>query len=134
VVSAGLGGLPSVRTPLPKLSAVTKSANLQAKFEALAEEHLLPKYRAIDPSLEAGCTGSFKTGVVGNPTKPTFGQPIDLSNFDIDYWIKSDALFEKFGSNLRADVEFRTILSETPGFEGLRPNKAGFSIKFKPSK
>jgi len=43
-------------------------------------------------------------------------------------------LYEKYGSNLRADPEFRKILSETPGFEGVKPNKEGFSIKFKPSK
>lgn len=114
------------------LAAKTPLARLQGSLDNLAEEHLLPQFRTIDPNLEAGYTGSFKTGTVGNPNKATFGQPIDLNKFDIDYWIKSDALFEKFGPNLRANPEFRKILSETPGFEGLKPNKEGFSIKFRP--
>lgn len=110
-----------------------KIAELQAKLEELAEKHLLPKYREIDPNLEAGYTGSFKTGTVGNPNKPTFGEPINLAKFDIDYWIKSDTLYEQKGNSLKADPEFRQILADTPGFEGLKPNKEGFSIKFKPS-
>ena len=106
---------------------------LQSTFDDLAETHLLSKYRKLDPNLKAGYTGSFKTGKVGNPNKATFGDPIDLNKFDVDYWIESDILYKKFGGNLKADVEFRKILSETPGFEGLKPNKQGFSIKFKPS-
>ena len=118
------------------LAADTGAANLtglQTKLENLADEHLLPQFRAIDSNLEAGYTGSFKTGVVGNPSKATFGQPIDLSKFDIDYWIKSDTLYQQYGNSLKANAGFRQILSETPGFEGLKPNKAGFSIKFLPS-
>lgn len=107
---------------------------LQSLLESLVEKDLLQKYRAIDPNLKWGYTGSFKTGVVGNPQKPTVGQPIDLTKFDVDFWIESDILYKKFGPNLRADVEFRKILSKTPGFEGLKPNKEGFSILFKPSK
>lgn len=114
-------------------AAKTPLAQLQGSLDNLAEKHLLPQFRALDPNLEAGYTGSFKTGTVGNPNKATFGQPINLNKFDIDYWIKSDTLFKKFGSNLKANPEFRKILSETPGFEGLKPNKEGFSIKFKPS-
>jgi len=67
------------------------------------------------------------------PRMPTFGQPIDLNRFDIDYWIESDLLFQKYGPKLKANPEFRKILLETPGFEGLKPNKEGFSILFKPS-
>ena len=111
----------------------TPLRNLQTQVDDLAEAHLLPKFRKIDPNLEAGYTGSFRTGTVGNPTKSTFGQPIDLNKFDVDYWIKSDVLFKKYGNSLKADVDFRKILSETPGFEGLKPNKQGFSIKFLPS-
>lgn len=110
-----------------------KLAALQAKLEELAEKHLLPKYREIDPNLEAGFTGSFRTGKVGNPNKPTYGQPIDLTKFDVDFWIKSDTLYAQKGNSLKADPEFRQILADTPGFEGLKPNKDGFSIKFKPS-
>jgi hypothetical protein len=83
--------------------------------------------------LKAGYTGSFRTGTVGNPNKATFGQPIDLNKFDVDYWIESDILFKQFGPNLKANPAFRKILSETPGFEGLKPDKDGFSIKFKHS-
>lgn len=113
-------------------SSTDKIKELQGKFEELAERFLLPKYRKLDPDLKAGYTGSFRTGKVGNPKKPTFGSPINLKSFDIDYWIESDLLCDAFGKNLRADVDFRKLLSETPGFEGLKPNKSGFSIKFKP--
>ncbi|MGH9824632.1 MAG: hypothetical protein ACREDR_15450, partial [Blastocatellia bacterium] len=115
---------------IPKEGALVR---LQATFDELAETRLLPQFREIDPNLRAGYTGSFKTGIVGNTNKPTFGQPIDLGRFDIDYWIESDALFKIYGPNLRANPAFRGLLSETPGFEGLKPNKGGFSIKFKPS-
>ncbi len=114
-------------------AAKTPLARLQGSFDDLAEQHLLPQFRALDPNLKAGYTGSFRTGTVGNPNKATFGQPVDLKKFDVDYWIESDVLFQKFGPNLKANPEFRKILSETPGFEGLKPNKEGFSIKFKPS-
>ncbi|MDR6108457.1 DNA polymerase elongation subunit (family B) [Paenibacillus sp. SORGH_AS338] len=107
-------------------------SQLHQKLEELAEKYLLPKYKEIDPNLKAGYTGSFKTGTVGNPNKSTYGQPIDLSNYDIDYYIKSDILSSKYGNSLKADPEFRAILAKTPGFEGLKPNKQGFSIKFKP--
>ncbi len=118
----------------PRADAGSKAlGQLQTKFDELAERDLIPKYRELDPNLKWGYTGSFKTGEVGNSNKPTFGQPIDLSNFDVDVWIESDILYKKFGDNLRADIEFRKLLSNTPGFEGLKPNKQGFSIKFKPS-
>lgn len=106
---------------------------LQGKVDDLAEAHLLPKFRKLDPNLEAGYTGSFSTGFVGNRNKDTFGEAINMNSYDIDYWIKSDVLHKKFGDNLKADVDFRRILSKTPGFEGLKPNKKGFSIKFLPS-
>ncbi|MCG7409118.1 hypothetical protein MH117_17000 [Paenibacillus sp. ACRRX] len=110
-----------------------KLSELHTKLDQLAEKHLLQQFREIDPNIKAGYTGSFKTGTVGNPNKPTFGQPINLKKYDIDYYIESDILFKKFGNSLKANPEFRKILSETPGFEGLKPNKEGFSIKFKPS-
>ena len=116
-----------------KIKNFAKFAQLRFKFNNLANKHLLPKYRDIDPNLEAGMTGSFKTRKVGNPHKDNFGENVDLNDFDIDFWIKSDKLHKQFGPNLRADTDFRKILSETPGFEGLRPNKKGFSIKFLPS-
>lgn len=110
-----------------------KLAELHTKLDGLADKHLLPQFREIDPNLKAGYTGSFKTGKVGNPNKPTFGQPIDLNKYDIDYWIESDVLYEMYGNSLKANPKFREILANTPGFEGLKPNKAGFTIKFKPS-
>lgn len=113
--------------------ASSKLFELQNELEVLAETDLLPKYLEIDPSLVGGYTGSFRTGTVGNPNKATFGEQIDLSNFDIDYWIESDTLFQQNGKALKPDAAFRKLLSETPGFEGLKPGKSGFSIKFKPS-
>jgi hypothetical protein len=113
-------------------SPVNTLTGLQSKFGQLAESSLLPKYLKIDPNLKSGFTGSFSTGVVNNPLKSTFGQSINLTQFDIDFWIESDILYKQYGPNLRADVEFRKVLSETQGFEGLKPNKEGFSIKFKP--
>lgn len=134
--TAVIGGLIAGSMVKGLAAAATQNtllSRLQAKFDELADTHLLPNYKAIDPDLEWGYTGSFKTGTVNNPKKPTFGQPINLSDFDIDVWIKSDILRQIYGTNLRADVAFRKILSNTPGFEGLRPNKLGFSIKFLPS-
>lgn len=124
VVSIGHASLPANRGRL---------GQLQSKFEEAAESHLLPKYLEVDPNLKAGYTGSFKTGRVGNPQKSTYGQKIDFTQFDIDFWIESDILFRKYGSGIRADVAFRKVLEKMPGFEGLKPAKKGFSIKFKPS-
>jgi RHS repeat-associated protein len=121
-------------TPELKKDIINKALPvLQTKFDELASKHLLPQYMEIDPNLTAGYTGSFKTGIVGNPNKPTYGQSVDLNKFDIDYWIESDILYKMYGNSLKADPKFRELLSETPGFEGLKPNKEGFSIKFKPS-
>jgi hypothetical protein len=106
---------------------------LQRTFDRLVDEQLIPSFRKLDPNLKYGYRGSFKTGRVGNPDKKTFGQPIDLNRFDIDFWIESDVLFQKYGSNLRANVEFRKVLAQTPGFGGLKPNKEGFSIRFLPT-
>ena len=106
---------------------------LHSTLDSLAEEHLLPQYRKTDPDLTAGYVGSFKTGIVGNPNKTTYGQSINLNNYDIDYYIKSDKLYEMYGNSLKANVKFREILCETPGFVGLNPDKNGFSIKFIPS-
>ncbi len=117
--------------PLPDPDGVL--FNLQRKFERLVETKLLPELRAIDPNLKWGYTGSFRTGRVGNRDKPRWNQRIDLSDFDIDLWIKSDILRKLYGKNLRAHPKFRKILADTPGFEGLRPNKQGFSILYKPS-
>ncbi|WDF51269.1 hypothetical protein PQ460_02065 [Paenibacillus sp. KACC 21273] len=88
-------------------------SQLHQKLGELAEKYLLPKYKEIDPNLKAGYTGSFKTGTVGNPNKSTYGQPIDLSNYDIDYYIKSDILSSTYGNSLKADPEFRVILAKT---------------------
>ncbi|ATL48217.1 hypothetical protein COR50_14170 [Chitinophaga caeni] len=89
--------------------AETRLFNLQSSFEELVNQKLLPKYLKDDPNLKSGYTGSFKTGKVGNPNKASFGQAVDLNKFDIDFWIESDILYEKYGSNLRADPEFRKI-------------------------
>ncbi len=128
----GGGGVADNAADAAQAAAKTRLAGLQSSFGDLAERHLLPQFRALDPNLKAGYTGSFRTGVVGNPNK-IVGATIDLNDFDIDYWIESDVLFGKFGPNLKANPEFRKLLAETPGFEGLRPNKSGFSIRFKPS-
>ncbi len=122
---------PAGYLPAPKVPAALRQ--LQSKLDELAERELLPKFREIDPNLKAGYTGSFKTGVVGNPGKPTFGQPINMASYDIDFWIESDVLYKKYGPRLVPDSAFRDLLSKTPGFEGMRPGKKGFTIKFKPS-
>ncbi|MFY0255164.1 hypothetical protein ACDQ55_14545 [Chitinophaga sp. 30R24] len=126
------GGKKGAGGVMPEHPISPEHAALQAKFEKLAEEHLLPEYKKIDPNLKAGYTGSFKTGKVGNPNKPTYGQPVNLSQFDIDYWIQSDLLHQQNGKTLKANTNFRELLGQTPGFEGLKPDKKGFSIKFKP--
>lgn len=135
-VDAGLSGasmIPFAGIPAGTTKICRRLKKLQSKFDDLAENNLLPKFREIDPDLTVGYTGSFKTGTVGNPNKPTYGQPIDFDNFDIDFWIKSDALHQQKGNGIKAEPDFRKLLSETPGFEGLRPNKKGFSIRFVPS-
>lgn len=97
-----------------KQKMIEQISQLHQKSEELAEKYLIPKYRKIDPNLKAGYTGSFKTGTVGNPNKSTYGQAIDLNNYDIDYYIKSDILNSRYGNSLKADKEFRAILSNTP--------------------
>jgi len=106
---------------------------LWSTFNKLADEELLPKYRAIDPSLKWGYVGSFKNGISGNPNRSNYGEPFNLNEFDVDFWIESDVLFELNGDRLQPDAAFRDILSKTPGFGGLRPGMKGFSILFKES-
>lgn len=104
---------------------------LRARFDRLVRTQLLPRYQQLDPKLSYGYTGSFRTGVVGNPDKvERFGQAIDLSNYDIDFWIKSKLFHPNYGKGLHADIPFRELLAQTPGFKGLRIGQDGFSIKF----
>ena len=51
------------------LAAKTPLARLQGTFDDLAEQQLLPQFRALDPNLKAGYAGLLRTGTVGNPSK-----------------------------------------------------------------
>lgn len=47
--------------------------------------------------------------LLNSTSKPKTSE-IDLSKYDIDYYIESDILYEKFGNSLKANPEFRKIL------------------------
>ena len=105
---------------------------LQDKFTELANKHLIPNYQKADPNLKWGYRGSFGTGIVGNLKKSTFGQPTNLSDFDVDFWIESNILYKRYGRKLMPNPDFRDLLENTSGFEGLRPGRKGFTIRFSP--
>jgi len=89
-----------------------------------------------DEDAMIGARGSLIRGTVGNPEKIlTFGQPVNLSNFDVDAFIISN----KFASEFPETMNFRSgdmigelatiqgqidaTLREMPEFSGLRPNE-----------
>jgi YD repeat-containing protein len=94
----------------------------------------LAEFRALDPTAKIGLTGSSATGRVGNPNKPTFGQPINMDKFDLDLFVQSDVLLEQFGARLKAAPILRQeLVDDFPTlFQGLKPGKEGLSIKFRP--
>lgn len=97
---------------------------MRGSYAGLFCRFTMPPQRLLfDPNITYCFIGSFKTDVVGNPNKARHGQPIDLSDFDADLFIESDFLFSKFAGNPKANPEFRELLSNTRGFEGLRANK-----------
>jgi hypothetical protein len=50
--------------------------------------------KTVDPKARLGLTGSTSTGKVGNPNKPTFGQPWNPDSFDLDLFIESERIFD----------------------------------------
>ena len=115
-------------------------AALQAKLEQL----LVPMREAlqnakIDDAI-VGYRGSFKTGIVGNRGKPTYGMPINPSDYDIDVYIESSSLWsalEKVDAKLSPDggiflkpqnamsYSLETAIRNDPAFAGCR----GISVK-----
>ena len=82
-----------------------------------------------------GFRGSLARGTVGNPNKPTFGQPVNLSDFDVDAFIISDELIARTGKRWGSQIEeikgiqkaIEAALQQRPEFAGLR--KDGFTFR-----
>lgn len=45
------------------IAAETPLARIQGTFEDIAEQHLLPQFRSLDPNLKAGYTGSSPANI-----------------------------------------------------------------------
>jgi hypothetical protein len=81
-----------------------------------------------------GFRGSLAQGTVGNPRKPTFGQPVNLANFDIDAFIVSDELAElaMWGTDVpgvrQVQQAIEQDLRRMVEFDGLRSRGFGFRI------
>ncbi len=121
------------RTGDRDLSTTVFTSNLHDALRQSLDIGELSQFKRIDPNLKIGLTGSSATGKVGNPNKPTFGQPIDSTQFDLDLFIQSDVLYKQFGDKLRAAPELRQALVERfpELLQGLKPGKKGLSIKFR---
>ena len=87
---------------------------------------------------QIGFRGSLAAGRVKNPKKLNFpGQikPVDLGNFDIDFFIVSDELASRgtWGDQISAlrplQRDIRSTLGDLPEFKGLRSGREGFSIR-----
>ena len=88
-------------------------------MEILLQIHSL--FGHIDQAyLNAAKVGGWIVGIIAAVT------------YVVRQMIKVVAGVTKIKDHFEANQEFRGILSNTPGFEGLRPNKKGFSIKFEP--
>jgi len=81
-----------------------------------------------------GFRGSLARGTVGNRSKPTFGQPIDLGNFDVDAFIVSDKLrsLNQWGNRIQGIDDIQTQIFEQlrsrKEFRGLRSRGFGFRV------
>ena len=99
----------------------------------------LPRIRQIaGAEARVGFRGSLARGTVGNRRKSTFGQPINLDDFDVDAFIVSDELVTRYGNRRwgnqipelkKIQEEIRVALGELPEFQGLRPGEKGFSFR-----
>lgn len=107
-------------------------------IESLGEaiSSYVPRMREIaGENARIGYRGSLARGTVGNRNKRTFGQPIDLNNFDVDAFIVSDELASlgRWGDQIpelyQLQREIREDLGQLPEFKGLRPDDKGFSFR-----
>jgi RHS repeat-associated protein len=117
--------------------SVTREQVIESLGEAISS--YLPRMREIaGENAQIGFRGSLAAGRVKNPKKLDFpGQikPVDLGNFDIDFFIVSDELASRgtWGdqiSELRPlQRDIRSTLGDLPEFKGLRSGREGFSIR-----
>jgi RHS repeat-associated protein len=119
---------------LPASIAIRRIQAIQALGEAIAP--FLPRIRKITgEDALIGFRGSLARGRVGNLNKPTRGQPINLDNFDIDFFIISDSLASQgvWGDQIPElrpiQREIRSALKNVPELQGLKPGREGFSIR-----
>ena len=119
------GGGPAPVGPLTRSSVISK-------LNEVVNKELGKLISISGDDLAIGFRGSLARGTVGNPKKPTYGQPVDLNNFDVDAFIISDKLANRFsGSGFRhgGDIpeinaiqnRIETTLRRLPEFSGLRP-------------
>jgi hypothetical protein len=81
------------------------------------------------PDAKFGLGGSVARGTVGNPNKPTVGQPFDPNNFDLDLFVVSDSLPSSAKVVPLQGARDR-LAKRCPGaMSGLKEGGKGLSIK-----
>jgi RHS repeat-associated protein len=114
--------------------SLTREQVIQSLGETMSP--YLPHIREIGGNdARIGFRGSLARGTVGNRRKVTFGQPINLSDFDVDAFVVSDELagLGKWGDQIpelyELQANIREALGDMPEFQGLRPGDKGFSFR-----
>ncbi len=118
------------------VQALTRERVIQALGEVI-QPYLKRLRKIAGEDAKIGFRSSLARGTVGNPKKPTFGQPINLNDFDVDVFIVSDEPAARYGDKRRGDQidELKNIqraiekaLRQRLEFAGLRKDGSTFRI------
>lgn len=125
--------IPDPESEIPADLLAKRRKILESLDEFVRTDPALSKVREIDPQARFGVQGSVVRGRVGNPRKPTFGQPFQPEEFDLDFFVVSEKLPKPTKVTPLAGARDRLARRFPDVFEGLKFSGQGFSVKvFRP--
>ena len=95
----------------------------------LQDDPQIQQIKKAFPDARFGLGGSVARGTVGNPNKPTFGQPFDPTKFDLDFFVVSDSLPRTNKVVGLQGMRDRLVRRCPAALAGLKAGGEGLSVK-----
>jgi hypothetical protein len=95
----------------------------------LQDDPQIQQIKKAFPDAKFGLGGSVARGTVGNPNKPTFGQPFDPNKFDLDFFVVSDSLPQSKKVVGLQGMRDRLVGRCPAALAGLKAGGEGLSVK-----